>query len=963
MASEFDEVSKLHIERDESGVARQLHLDEPYLTTARTPQLAAGEYLEKFGDVLGVQTEQLRKLVHSPAEAPVEAPVEYRYLEEKTQFDTTTVVFNQTCLGLPVWEAGIAVQIAHSPMRVIALHSTHHPEVHVEPPAPRALTRLERLDTKALTKALGLSGDSKTFDLDSLAIESVRLIVYRYEADQRVRAAPEPPERSERSEEEAFGHSHELPPVPLPPVDRQLEEGQHYVAGEVIFVLGTEHVPGLRWVALIDAQTLSVLLLRPFVETVDGLIFAHDPTTLNGGPPPTAPSASLNPLRTSVVLPGLQPPAGGEYALAGDIVALSDLEPPPIPAPTEPIGTDFDFDARSNDFAAVNAYYHCDRFFRLIRDLGFDLAVYLGGTPLPTAVDHRGRYGSATGVEINAHCLGTGKYGILRTTFMLAETTNVAQPVGLACDYRVVLHELGGHGILYNHVNSANFHFSHSAGDSFGAVLSDAESRAPDRFESFPWISLINRRHDRSPAQGWGWSGAIALHPFGALDLGGYNNEQILSTTHFRLYRSLGGDSTEVEMRRFAGRYVAYLILRTVGSLTQATSPTDAAHYASALIGADLGNWTTEDQVGGAYWKVIRWAFEKQGLYQPAGTPTPNNKIGSPPPVDVYIDDGRDGEYQYVPSGGYFGLQRFWETTEIWNRLEADGHTEHQTPVIGRVNHAYVRIRKRGLNPAGGVVVHGYHCRPTAGLVWPDDLHPMRTASLTIPGSIPSGGQRVVGPFEWRPEHAGHECMFMSVNASGDRANTDPATFLPAAAGPSPFWRLVPCDNNLGLRGVIPVPGGGGRHALVEAFHGRTFWASNPFARTGKVEVRATLPGFLQTRGWALHLDNPGGSSFSLGPRGTREIRLRMIGGQSFTKAEVVAAGRVAIELVVLVDGLVVGGLTYVVDPDLKWPAREWEDHDDKDKDEDKEQHEDHPDENGEQGRSSRAIHLRIDID
>ena len=33
-------------------------------------------------------------------------------------------------------------------------------------------------------------------------------------------------------------------------------------------------------------------------------------------------------------------------------------------------------------------------------------------------------------------------------------------------------------------------------------------------------------------------------------------------------------------------------------------------------------NWTSEDQVGGTYWKVIRWAFEQQGLYQPPGAPT-----------------------------------------------------------------------------------------------------------------------------------------------------------------------------------------------------------------------------------------------------------------------------------------------------------------------------------------------------
>ena len=60
-------------------------------------------------------------------------------------------------------------------------------------------------------------------------------------------------------------------------------------------------------------------------------------------------------------------------------------------------------------------------------------------------------------------------------------------------------------------------------------------------------------------------------------------------------------------------------------------------------------NWTSEDQVGGTYWKVIRWAFEQQGLYQPPGAPTPVTSVGSPPLVDAYVDDGRHGEYQYGP--------------------------------------------------------------------------------------------------------------------------------------------------------------------------------------------------------------------------------------------------------------------------------------------------------------------------
>jgi hypothetical protein len=919
MSQEFNESAKVHMTRDQGGQVRDLlHTEEPFLSTARTPQLAAKQYLEKFGSLLGVRDEHLHHLGLPPEERPVEAGVEYRLLEEKTQFDATTVVFGQTCFGVEVWEAGVAVHVLENPLRVMSAQSTLHHDLHLDLPGKAAIERLERLTEETLARSLGLPEEKRGKDKDkdrhfhrsSLKIERREWYIFRYDAAQRVHVS-EPVS----GEHQHFTHSHRYPE--LPPVSRDIKDARHYLVSAVYFVLSTDEIRDLRWVALVEAETLSVLLLRAFVDSVNGFVFAQDPMTLNGGPLPSATDAQLNPLRSSVLLPGLVPPVGGNYALTGDLVQLGNLEPPPVAPPTEPIGTDFNFNARTDNFSAVNAYYHCDRFFRLVKDLGFDLPTYFGGTLFPSGVDHRGSITTVTGQEINAHCLGTGSFGILRTTFMLADLTNVAQPLGLAGDWRVVLHELGGHGILYNHVNGPNFKFSHSAGDSFGAVLNDYDSQAPDRFVTFPWDTLFGRRHDRTPAAGWGWNGAIALPPSPS-----YSNEQILCTTHFRIYRAIGGDSTEVPMRVFAGNYVAYLILRTVGALTLATTPADATAYASGLMSADFGNWTSAQQAGGCYWKVIRWAFEKQGSFQPVATPKPNNNIGDPPPVDVYIDDGRHGEYQYEPSGAYPYLQRFWETTDIWNRHHPDGHTAHQTPIVGRPNYAYVVVKNRGTQAANNVTVRGWHCRPSAGLVWPDDWKPMTTTSLHVP-ALASGGQVVVGPFEWHPDHHGHECMFVDAGTAGDLANNDSAGFLPSATGPTPLWRMVPCDNNQGLRAVVPVPGGGHRKALVRAFHKRRFWASNPTPGTAKMEVRAILPAFLASRGWAATLDNPGGGSFSLGPRDTREIHPRLIGGQDFTELQVQAAGRVALEFIVLADGLVVGGLTYVLDPQLKEPARE----------------------------------------
>jgi hypothetical protein len=599
--------------------------------------------------------------------------------------------------------------------------------------------------------------------------------------------------------------------------------------------------------------------------------------------------------------------------LTGDIIKLADVElPTPVAPPTEPTGTDFNFSSRTNNFAAVNAYYHCDRFFRLMQDLGFSLSSFFGaGTAFPSIVDHRG-LGSPTdptGNIINAHCLGTsGGLGILQTTFALADTTDTANPIGIACDYRVVLHELGGHGVLYPHVHSPNFGFSHSAGDSVAAITCDPETHVADRFVTFPWVN-IGRRHDRTPAAGWGWGGAIALNPFGPADPGGYNNEQILSTTLFRFYRSIGGDATSLAARQFASRYAVYLILRAISSLTPVTNPSNAAGFATALITADSFDWTSAGQTGGAYGKVIRWTFEKQGLYQPAGTPVPNNNVGSPPAVDVYIDDGRHGEYQYQAV--------CWNCQDIWNRRHNDGGTTHEEPIVGQTNFAYVKIRNRGTQAATGVVVKGYHANPAAGLSYPNDWHPMTTTQLPAP-NVPANNAGIitVGPFEWTPTVVGHECLFMVVSAAGDPSNVGNI-----APGDSiPEWRLVPNDNNIGWRNMFPVAGGGGLKGLLAALDGANILIKNPHKEASKTVVQAVLPAFLSKAGWTAVFDNPGAGAFELRPGESKTVALRLKPGKEFTAADVAKAKDAVIRVEAYANGILVGGMTYTLDPKMTAP-------------------------------------------
>jgi zinc metalloprotease ZmpB len=919
MKQELNVSRNVYLDVDLQGIVRGLqHFNEPVESGASTPQLVAADYLENFADLLGLEAGQLAKLGLSPGAHITGDGVELRFALEKQQEGVATVSYQQTVLSLPIWEAGVTVQIQTAPFRVLSSQSSRHPDVRVEPPKPAAVKRAQSLDEAELAVRLGIADSAQTKAARSkeLAIQRRQLVVYQYERDNIFRDRPG--EIIERPEAVPFAPTQSpSPTLPLPPVPDSIREGQHYVCVKFDFELNSpRHGGRLNWVAIVEVNTLAVVYLRPFVDDVSGLVFSIDPDTTTGGPDPTSTNALLNPVRVSATLQGLDAPVSGTQHLTGDIVTLTDAEGPTIAAPTKPSGTNFDFDARTNDFAAVNAYVHCDEFFRLCEGMGFSRSSYFSATTFPVSVDHRGLASSTdpTGNEINAHCLGnSGGNGIGVTSFAVADTSNTTDPMGIACDYRVVLHELGGHGVLYNHVSSANFGFSHSAGDGIAAILNDPGSQADDRFKTFPWeYANVDRRHDRTPADGWGYNGNIGLHPFSTTyDYKGYENEQILSSANFRIYQSIGGDSSDMATKQFAARVTVYLILKAIGTLTPTSNPSNATGWVTAMQTADQIDWVSENITGGAYSKVIRWAFEKQGLFQSSGQATPNDEAGDPPLVDVYIDDGRGGEYQYQ--------EVFWENTNIWNRTAADGGTAHQDPVIGQTNFAYVKIKNRGTQDASGVVVKGFHANPSAGLSFPNDWLPMTTAQLSAPTVAANNGAEItVGPFSWVPFHLGHECIIMIVSATGDASNVDNIH----AGDLIPDWRLVPNDNNIGQRNVAPVVGGGGTSGLTGDFNGLDFELKNPLTKAATMEVKATLPALLLERGWRLEFTNRGRATFPLQPGESRTVVMRLHPGQPFEAADVEEADEKTILVGGRAGGILVGGLSYVLDPSLKQPRR-----------------------------------------
>ena len=477
---------------------------------------------------------------------PIEQDVQYRLSKQKQFFDSTTIEFYQTYLNLPIWQAGLTVTVKHtpslkdSPYRIVHSVNTSQKGFDAKLPPSNIIKRHKKLfnignekkqkDTRKSTYGKKKKAESSNFirgliNKDKLKkskkkikddhagpIRS-RLYVYKYDKNSRLPKVEKIDTSKNINKNDELQGFEELqqPILPLYPVNEKIKHGHYYVVDEITFSFTTEEYGAINWIALVELETKSVLYLRALAANVNGQVFKHDPITISGNliHTPDQSNGVLNPFKTSEGLNNLSLPVGGFQSLSGTRVNITNVEDPNIAPPTNPAGTDFNYHVRTNDFAAVNAYYHTDRFFSLVESLGFPISTYFNNTTFPLPVDHRGRHLTTDGIEVNAHCIGDGIGGIDHCCYALADTSDTTNPIGIANDWRIVLHELAGHGILYEHVTSANFGFSHSAGDSFAVILSDPESQisGSDRFWNFPWISnIISRRCDRDVST-WAWGG------------------------------------------------------------------------------------------------------------------------------------------------------------------------------------------------------------------------------------------------------------------------------------------------------------------------------------------------------------------------------------------------------------------------------------------------------------------------
>jgi len=589
---------------------------------------------------------------------------------------------------------------------------------------------------------------------------------------------------------------------------------------------------------LYDFKKKAVVEKSVLASACAGYAFLGDPASKRGDftVRPDNSADILDAYHDPVSLMDLEPapghPAGGRRQLSGPRVtvrqasALGEAFDPPTQKPP------FAFTARSNEFAAVSAYYHCDSMVRLVADFGFDLSEYFQNIELPLTVEHRAKLLSGSGARdgrgINAYvtpfmpATSSEAPWNARMLFGLADFADTwKHPLGLAADAHFIWHEFS-HVLILAATGSTEFGFAHSVGDGLAAVMSDPSSRLDGcndscRGVTFPFVSLPMRRHDRDVEDGWGWNGTLYEKPFGlsplyrkygVRDPAGYYAEQILSSTVFRLYGAIGGDATafdrrcngepDVDRRRAAAHYTAYLIVRAIASLGLITvQPTnDAEQFATALMDADVGTvdfaYEGAARRGGMVHKVLRWAFERQGLYQAPGE-FPQNRPGEPPAIDVFIDDGRRGEYQYVDDWSA-------EPDVMWVARNVGGASTQ--PSVGQINYVYVAVGNRGSQSATQASVKVFTATGADADTWNTNgaWRSVPSANAVQTADVSAGGLVIFGPFEWTPPRRGRHALLAAVTVSGDRSNIDMASALPCATGPVALLDLVACDNNLGYR-------------------------------------------------------------------------------------------------------------------------------------------------------------------
>jgi hypothetical protein len=678
--------------------------------------------------------------------------------------------------------------------------------------------------------------------------------------------------------------------------------GQHFLAWNLRVQTGS---PRGLWRVFVDVMTGDVLNIIDLNQYDSGTAFVFDPnpivTSGNVALRHSSPAATINAERRTVSVDRLDPPSGGVSKLHGSFVRMAAEESPAVAEPTSATAT-FEYAWDDNSFLDAMAYFHLDRFQNYVQStLGITNAANYA---IP--VDPQGFNG-----DDNSHYQpagdGTGYIAFGGGT----QPIPGSNPVPDAADAMVVLHEYG-HAIQDN--SNPNFDNPASGlgegfGDALAAIFYDDRHADPAATRGFmmSWDSEMGtgswsgRRYDMA----WLFDGPEYA---AAMASDNHTAGQLWCATMFELYRKLGGDSSNANVKAAARDIVLRLHLQA--NFLVPTNDATAQQMGQQIEAADqnLGGWRYPN---GLHRKVIYDTFRRRHM---AGYP--------PLSTDVYINDGRQGGYGSLSGNDNFTekqwLDVWWETQDVWVRVtpyadaaaqQAGDPGDHQEPPVGSTAYLYVRVGNKGTAASSGpVTVKAFHADPGIGLTWPEDWIPMDTPSITVPNVAPGVANHVVvGPFPWTPTVVGHECVLAVVECANDHAVTQDL-----GAGDHVYdGDMVPFDNNIAQRNLNPTSSKtGGKYKFV---------VRNPFETAHAVELAVTssLP-----KGWHWSLPD---RRIELGPNERRwvEIAIERGEGEEVTRFDTPHL----VQVTGLIDGRPIGGISFYIAPPSAFPGAHGQPH------------------------------------
>lgn len=164
------------------------------------------------------------------------------------------------------------------------------------------------------------------------------------------------------------------------------------------------------------------------------------------------------------------------------------------------------------------------------------------------------------------------------------------------------------------------------------------------------------------------------------------------------------------------------------------------------------------------------------------------------------ISDTADGYTRDHPAdSGATPTQEWWQSPDIVVRHAPDNIHIHQQPILGQTNYVYVRVRNIGGATLQGGEVNVYWHEPSSAILC-DSWAAINGSPMPV-APLPAGEWQWLMT-TWTPPIEGHTCLFSTFSAAAD----------PVTAACDVSW-----DNNIAQRNVEVVPLDGEAGALLAA--------------------------------------------------------------------------------------------------------------------------------------------------